>query len=648
MVRTMPSSGGGPTALTAPRHNSRHTAPSSTPPLAANNDINKGSSTSGLHHHHHHHSSSIKGHGHIHSHFNNNNNNKNSNNHHHTHHRKAPALPPWITDTGSDDGVGLMPESGADYAKFTDPALPCSLRLHNEIVSLLKWLTPTEHETHVRLTIQYDMQRVLQSVDAAATVDIFGSFSTGTGLPSSDVDLNVVTDALSSIEALADLLRPADKFSHIIVIARARVPVVKCRHRATAIEVDITLNNVSGRLTGISAKQLLDRFPAARPLLIVVKLFLRQRGLTCVNFGGLSSYSLCLMVVRYIQQRPDGSQYGYGELLVDFFRFYGEHFNYQHLGIDVANDRFVEKPHPTQPPYLLLAIDPTDRDNNVAASSKRIRYVQMAFLHAYHALTVVDYPAAVTNDGIHVPSPPTLLTRIIHVDAHIQAIRRHLARCPRMTQHGLAKAEGADGASGSPVEDPLARYFHSWVRQIDTTPFLPEIRPTFLASPTLSFAAAVSVVSGAGRKTIFASPAPFGLKSDPGGLDEFTSRHTPPTPTLLPETGLSCPSPLLPSSVVAPTNKSSNNNGSKTATPKRRKKTSTASSVLRDPMASSSDDDDDDDDDGGYGEETKDVELIGGPNHKSVRNQQHHSHSKGSASHTLSTSKAACVKRQRQ
>lgn len=79
--------------------------------------------------------------------------------------------------------------------------------------------------------------------------------------------------------------------------------------------------------------------PPLRPLVLVVKAFLRQKGLNEVYTGGLSSYSIFLMVLAHLQAErlvpPDGStpdpsaQYPpLGLLLWGFFQRYGCAFNY--------------------------------------------------------------------------------------------------------------------------------------------------------------------------------------------------------------------------------------------------------------------------------------------------------------------------------
>ena len=67
------------------------------------------------------------------------------------------------------------------------------------------------------------------------------------------------------------------------------------------IPVDISINQT----TGLSAVALINRylqhFPALRPLIMIVKLFLSSRGLNEVFKGGLGSYTIICMVISFIQ-----------------------------------------------------------------------------------------------------------------------------------------------------------------------------------------------------------------------------------------------------------------------------------------------------------------------------------------------------------
>ena len=73
--------------------------------------------------------------------------------------------------------------------------------------------------------------------------------------------------------------------------------------------------------------------------MLVLKQFLLQRDLNEVFTGGISSYSLILLTVSFLQLHPriNATERGanLGVLLVEFFELYGRHFNYLNTAIRV-------------------------------------------------------------------------------------------------------------------------------------------------------------------------------------------------------------------------------------------------------------------------------------------------------------------------
>jgi non-canonical poly(A) RNA polymerase PAPD5/7 len=78
-------------------------------------------------------------------------------------------------------------------------------------------------------------------------------------------------------------------------------------------------------------------FGAARCLILLVKMFLLQRGMNEVFTGGLGSYSIICLVISFLQQHPK-IQSGeilpcnnLGVLFLEFLELYGKNFNYGKL-----------------------------------------------------------------------------------------------------------------------------------------------------------------------------------------------------------------------------------------------------------------------------------------------------------------------------
>jgi non-canonical poly(A) RNA polymerase PAPD5/7 len=69
------------------------------------------------------------------------------------------------------------------------------------------------------------------------------------------------------------------------------------------IEIDISLNQTTGIPAVKIIKRYLDYLPALRPLVIIIKSYLNQRGMNEVYKGGLGSYSIILMAISFLQAR---------------------------------------------------------------------------------------------------------------------------------------------------------------------------------------------------------------------------------------------------------------------------------------------------------------------------------------------------------
>lgn len=71
--------------------------------------------------------------------------------------------------------------------------------------------------------------------------------------------------------------------------------------KITGIKVDISFKNSDGVRTTKLIKDYIAAFPVLPKLVMVLKQFLAQKKLNEVFYGGISSYSLILMVVSFLQ-----------------------------------------------------------------------------------------------------------------------------------------------------------------------------------------------------------------------------------------------------------------------------------------------------------------------------------------------------------
>lgn len=170
---------------------------------------------------------------------------------------------------------------------------------------------------------------------------------------SSDIDLVVDSESMAYsnkvhvLYALADTLKRARITSKVTVIAKAKVPIIKFVSIHGRLNVDISVNQGNGVTAGNVINGFLRNMRgcgfALRSLVMVVKAFLNQRGMNEVYTGGLGSYSIVCLAVSFLQMHPKirrgeiNAEQNLGVLVMEFFEFFGCHFNYEEVGISIRN-----------------------------------------------------------------------------------------------------------------------------------------------------------------------------------------------------------------------------------------------------------------------------------------------------------------------
>lgn len=174
----------------------------------------------------------------------------------------------------------------------------------------------------------------------------------------------------------------------IKVLDKASVPIVKLTDKQTEIRVDISFNMCNGVKSAELIKSYMHEYPVLSKLVYVLKQFLLERDLNEVFTGGISSYSLILMCISFLQQhrRPDyvHKQGNLGVLLIEFFELFGRKFNYMTTGIRIRNGgRFINKEEMQKDmtdghrPSLLCIEDPLCPSNDIGRSSYGVLQVEI-------------------------------------------------------------------------------------------------------------------------------------------------------------------------------------------------------------------------------------------------------------------------------
>jgi DNA polymerase sigma len=169
-------------------------------------------------------------------------------------------------------------------------------------------------------------------------------------------------------------------------------------------------------------------------LVLILKLFLSNRKMNEVFSGGLSSYSLTMLVVNFFQlherseaRNPDTNL---GVLLLEFFELYGCRFNYHRVGIRIRNNgEYVPKDRlrhqiGSNSTSLLCIEDPICRTNELSRSTFAMPVIQSAFESAFSRLNFeCGYGGLSRLKRDHTPS---LLGLIVRVPDHMITFRKHL------------------------------------------------------------------------------------------------------------------------------------------------------------------------------------------------------------------------------
>ncbi|ORY84948.1 hypothetical protein BCR37DRAFT_345340, partial [Protomyces lactucae-debilis] len=274
---------------------------------------------------------------------------------------------------------------GKDYAREQEP----SRILHRELQDFIKFVEPTAGEHALRSLVISRIRRLVTAKWPTASVHAFGSFETRLYLPTSDIDLvllssgqpgDPVYEQPKHLKKLAHLLVKAGIARDIQVITSARVPIIKFVDKLTQIHVDISFNKPTGLVAAGVVKRYCQQMPALRPLVIFIKHFLNMRGMNEVYLGGLGSYAITCLVISFLQRHPKiasgqiKSEDNLGVLAVEFLELYGKRFNYDVVGINIngTGKYFSKQAVGWQRPgqtYLLSIQDPTDAENDIAKSS---------------------------------------------------------------------------------------------------------------------------------------------------------------------------------------------------------------------------------------------------------------------------------------
>lgn len=308
--------------------------------------------------------------------------------------------------------------------------------LTNEIKAYEAYMRLSPEEEAASELVISDVNSVALNEPGIKPLTLLGSRSTGLATPSSDFDFTFTlptlpkslpggwtvppseadvshaqssdTDnklkAVNALKKMDQHFRASNKFGNIELVRYARVPIIRFKHIATGLDVQIQTSALYQAAQEHTVAYL-SEFPSLRPLYIILRYCLEIRDLTTVFEGGLGSYSIFMMIVTVMKHSSGKfASNDLGGQLLHVLEFYGKADLYK-VGFSANPPRVFEKQgggssleertarradsqssgidqiqkfHPRKP-YLLCLKDPANDQNDLGKNAYAIKHIQATF-----------------------------------------------------------------------------------------------------------------------------------------------------------------------------------------------------------------------------------------------------------------------------
>uniref|UniRef100_A0A4W4FV21 polynucleotide adenylyltransferase n=1 Tax=Electrophorus electricus TaxID=8005 RepID=A0A4W4FV21_ELEEL len=279
-----------------------------------------------------------------------------------------------------------------------------------------------------RTQLQKDIQRLFP----CSRVFLAGSSLNGFGSRTSDADLCLVVqegpvnqqiDAIYILSLVQTLLY---KLSYIErpQLIRAKVPILKFRDRVSGVEFDLNVNNIVGIRNTFLLRTYAYIEKRVRPIILVIKKWASHHRINDASRGTLSSYTLVLMVLHYLQTLPEPvipclqkdypecfspvmdihlvpngprdippfvstNQSSLGDLLLGFLKYYATVFRWDKYVISVREAKAVPKPNCREWKDKFICVEePFDGSNTARAVHEKIKFdfIKEQFIESWQVL----------------------------------------------------------------------------------------------------------------------------------------------------------------------------------------------------------------------------------------------------------------------
>ena len=202
-----------------------------------------------------------------------------------------------------------LPVSSCLYLTHTGPAEMSDLLSHLG-VELMRFSVEVEawqrsSEVHFRDVISM-LRKEVKSVWPSADIETFGSFAVLLHLPYSTLDLIIVNipKDIDKITALERLLSKHPNVHNLITGQNSPFPTISAIISGLPVILTREYANNPGLATVRFTKDLLQKMPLLRPLVLATKHLFQCCRAADQQTGGISAYALLVMIAVFLQEHP--------------------------------------------------------------------------------------------------------------------------------------------------------------------------------------------------------------------------------------------------------------------------------------------------------------------------------------------------------
>ncbi|KAH9418936.1 Non-canonical poly(A) RNA polymerase papd5 [Dermatophagoides pteronyssinus] len=256
-------------------------------------------------------------------------------------------------DTGNNDDVDENKEKCLNQQQKTNDSYETIYeKIHVELNDFYSFIKPLKEDEILRKATFFCLADSIKKLPFVKQVKYYGSYSSKTYLPVSDIDLvvycNLVNDELQTLFLIGERLSYDGIIENrFIIIPLSRIPLLKFNDSLTGLPINITLNTINVMERSQYIRDQIRPNSHQMKILFFLKYYLLSKGTNQVFYGGIGSYALALMVIRFFQEESvkelvrnemiyPNSILGY--LLMGFFERFGDVNFFKNHIISVHND----------------------------------------------------------------------------------------------------------------------------------------------------------------------------------------------------------------------------------------------------------------------------------------------------------------------